>query len=92
MVSFILQESPDCNYERESTLHACCLDARSSFDNVWILGILYMLYHIGVRGKLLRVIGDSFNNITGKVYFNGNVKQKVLVKAVYVHRSTTLCL
>ena len=65
----------DYSCERGSALHACFLDARSAFDNVWIIGLLYKLYHIGVRGKLLRIINDSFQNVTSKVFLNGNASE-----------------
>ena len=64
---FLLQESRDYCYVRGSDLHACFLDAKAAFDKVWISGLIYILYHLGVRGKPLRIINHSLSGAYSQV-------------------------
>ncbi|KAH3796870.1 hypothetical protein DPMN_150447 [Dreissena polymorpha] len=75
MVSYMLQEARDYCCKRGSSLHACFLDAQSAFDKVWINGLVYKLYQLWVRGKLLRVIFESLQNCTSRVLSRGIVSE-----------------
>ena len=80
MVSYMLQEARDYCCERGSSLHACYLDAQSAFDKVWINGLIYKLHHIGVRGKLLRIIFESLQNCTSRVLSRGFVSEPFAIE------------
>jgi len=80
MVSYLLQEARDYCCERGSSLHACYLDAQSAFDKVWINGLIYKLYHLEVRGQLLRIIFDSLPNCTSRVLSRGFDSEPFLIE------------
>jgi len=80
MVSFLLQESRNYCNERHSPLHACYLDARSAFDVVWTSGLLYKLYHLGIRGKALRIIHDSFQGSSSRVLIDGHLSNPFCIE------------
>ena len=76
MVSFIVQEARDYCIERGSPLHVCYMD-----------GFIYKLFTFGVKGKMLRLIWNSFKNCSSRVLLSGHLSKH---KAQYVHRLTTL--
>ena len=59
MASFTLQESRDFCIELGNPLRACYLDAKATFDKVWLTGLVYKLHTIGIRGKLLRIVNST---------------------------------
>ena len=75
MVSFIVQEVRNYCWEHDSPLNICYLDARSAFDMVWLNGLLYKLHELGIRGKPLRLISNSFNGCSSRVLLNGRLSE-----------------
>ena len=51
MVTFILQKCANYCIERGSDLYACFMDAEKAFDKVWLNGLLYKLYNIGITNS-----------------------------------------
>ena len=80
MVSLILQEARDFCCERGSALNVCYMDAKSAFDMVWIDGLLYKLHNMGVGGKTLRVIANSFQGSSSRVLQNGYLSESFHIK------------
>ncbi|KAH3868467.1 hypothetical protein DPMN_031616 [Dreissena polymorpha] len=71
MISCMIQEARDYSCECGSSLNACYLKTQSAIDKVWIKGLIEKLYHLGVRGKFLRVIFDSLQICTFRVRSRG---------------------
>ena len=42
-------------------VYVAFLDIKKAFDSVWINGMLYKLFKLGVDKRLLRIISDSYN-------------------------------
>ena len=56
IASFILQEAILDSVENGSNAYSCLLDSVKAFDTVWIDGLFYKLYNIGIRGKTWRLL------------------------------------
>ena len=57
-ISFVLQEARNFGCERGSSLLTYFLDAQSVFDCVWLDGLIYKLYGLGIKGKPLRILNQ----------------------------------
>ena len=56
MTSFLVRESFCFANENDSKVHACYLDIRKAFDQVWHNGLFYKLANCGVDKALLKVL------------------------------------
>jgi len=56
------------------------MDAKSAFDMVRIDGLLYKLHYMGVGGKTLRVIANSFQGSSSRVLQNGYFSESFHIK------------
>ena len=69
--AFNLQETILYNLELHSNVYVAFLDIRKAFDTVWHDALLYKLDKIGIKGKIWRLIKDSYTGIHCKVSING---------------------
>ena len=54
--SFLLQEVIHANTEKGSKVFCCFLDSTKAFDSVWLDGLFFKLYNIGMKGKSCSVV------------------------------------
>ena len=80
MVSLIYQEAVNYATERNSTLFTCFLDAQKAFDRTWICGLLYKLYQLGIKGKLLRTFKNMLTGSSSQVLANGYLSKPFEIK------------
>ena len=60
--SFVLREAVYYYLERGSKFYACFLDSSKAFDTVWLDGLFYKLYNLGIKGKMWRFIANGMVN------------------------------
>jgi hypothetical protein len=63
--------------ERRRPVYACFIDVRKAYDLVWRDGLLARLWHVGVRGKMLRVIRAMYTSTTAAVLVNNFTTEPV---------------
>ena len=56
-------------------------DVSKAFDKVWHKGLLFKLYHAGVRGRLLKCFNEYQSNRKQRVVLNGSVSELSVLKA-----------
>lgn len=78
--SYVLQKAALYNIERGSKVYACLLDSAKAFDTVWIDGLFYKLYQIGIRGKTWRILRSWYSKLFARVIFNDLVSDPFPVK------------
>ncbi len=78
--SFNMQECIYYNLEREAKVFAGYLDSSKAFDFVWIDGLFYKLYKLGIQGKFWRCLRDLYKNMYSAVRVNGIVSEKFEVQ------------
>ncbi len=66
VASFVLQEMINHNVERGSKVYCCFLYSTKAFDTVWLDGLFFKFYNVGMKGKCWR-----FGNIKWYVSLNG---------------------
>ena len=57
--SMSLQEAVLHNIELGSKVYCCFLDSTKAFDTVWISGLFYKLYNLGIQGKTWRLLRNN---------------------------------
>ena len=57
--------------ERGGTLYVGMLDAEKAFDSVWKEGLMFKLFDIGLRGKIWKIIYNSYENFKCMFLVNG---------------------
>jgi hypothetical protein len=71
LASFVLQEMINHNVERGSKIYCCFLDSTKAFDTVWLDGLFFKLYNVGMKGKSWRILRRWCGNIKCCVSLNG---------------------
>ena len=74
--AFAVKESISYYIEKNSKVFAAFLDNQKAFNSVWINGLLFKLYELGVSGKIWRLLRDSFENVYSQVLFAGQKGDK----------------
>ena len=69
--SLILREAIDYNVRKGESVYIALLDIQKAFDTVWINGLLYKMYELGVNMKTLRIIFECFENFKSAVLISG---------------------
>lgn len=69
--SFNLQEAVLSYTESNSSVYAAFLDTAGAFDNVRHSAIIMKMHNLGIKGKFLRLIINSYKDIFGCVTVNG---------------------
>ena len=78
--AFNLQETILYNIELNSNVYVAFLGIRKAFDTVWHDALLYKLDQIGIKGKMLRLIKDSYTGIHCKVSINGILSKLIKMR------------
>ena len=71
--SFVLQEIVHHNVEKGSKVYACFLDSSKAFDMVWLDGLFYKLFNIGMKGKTWRILRRWYQGMKCCVSLNGKL-------------------
>jgi hypothetical protein len=66
-----LQEAVLYNIENGSKVYCCFLDSKKAFDTVWISGLFYKRYNLGIQGKTWRLLWNWYNKLTSRVLIDG---------------------
>ena len=51
-----------------------------AFDTVWLDGLIYRLYNIGIKGRTWRLLRAWYNRLTGRVLLNGLLYESLAIK------------
>ena len=70
-MALLLNEIISYYRERGETLYVGMLDAEKAFDSVWKEGLMFKLFDIGLRGKIWKMIYNSYENFKCMVLANG---------------------
>ena len=71
--SMSLQEAVSHNIELSSKVYCCFLDSTKAFDTVWISGLFYKLYNLGIQGKTWPLLRNWYSKLTSRVITGGVV-------------------
>ena len=77
--------------ERGETLYVAILDVEKAFDSVWKEGLMFKLFDIGRRGKLWKIIYNSYENFKRMVLANGVISDPFDVERG-VHQGASLSM
>ena len=66
-----LQEAVLHNIENGSKVYGCFLDTAKAFDTVWISGLFYKMFNLGIQGKTWRLLRNWYSKLTSRVIFDG---------------------
>ena len=81
MVTFILKECANYCIERGSDLYACFMDAEKAFDKVWLNGLLYKLYNIGItNSKDFYLLHDMFSCMKSRVLAHNLLSDWIMIE------------
>jgi hypothetical protein len=80
LASFEVQETINYNCERRSKTYVGLLDSSSAFDTVWHGGLFVKLHQMGIRGKLWRLLFESYRGMQSQVVFNGMVSEVINIR------------
>lgn len=78
--SFLLREVIQYNTERGNDVYIAFLDAKKAFDSVWILGLMYKLFYLGIDAKLWRVIYNMYTDFYCTVRIGGEYSEWFKIK------------
>ena len=70
--SLLLQETVASALENNKKVFVSYFDVSKAFDTVWVNGLFYKLYEIGVRGKLWRIMYRTYVDFFCKVRVAGS--------------------
>ena len=68
--SFILYSIIQKLHFENKRLYAAFIDLKKAFDSVYRNGLWYKLFHLGVNGKMLRIIRDMYSKVKSFVKVN----------------------
>ena len=68
------------NIERESEVYCCFLDSSKAFDTVWLDGLFYKLYNIGMKAKSWRILRNWYGRMSCCVSVNGAISSMFPVR------------
>ena len=81
MVTFILQECAHYCIERGSELYACFMDAEKAFDRVWLNGLLYKLFNMGIKNMNdFRLLYDMFSGMKSRVLSHNLLSDRIAIQ------------
>ena len=69
----MLQETIAHHRERQNNVYVVMLDVAKAFDSVWTEGLFYKLFHIGLEGRLWRLLRNRYEGFACKVLVNGTM-------------------
>ena len=71
--SFLTQECISYNVNRGATVYYGGLDTSKAFDTVWINGLLYKLFILGIDFKVWKLIRNAYSNFQCAVMIGGRL-------------------
>ena len=71
--AFLLQETISYNLDLGRKVFVSYLDVSKAFDRVWVEGLFYQLYKIGVKGKTWRMLYKCFKGFLCRVKIHDKV-------------------
>ena len=78
--SFNLHESIYSQIEQNSKTYVAYLDIKGAYDYVWHNGLFTKVAELGITGKLLRVLTNSYTRLKCSIRINGQTSTSVDVK------------
>ena len=90
-VVLTLQETIAYHNELGNSVYVVMLDAAKAFDSVWTEGLFYKLFHLGIEGRLWRVLRECYDGFTCQVVVNGTKSGELLVERG-VHQGAPLSM
>ncbi len=73
--SWLVSERVSYNLERGSDVYVVLLDIKKAFDSVWIDGLMYRLFEIGIDLKLWKLMEDLYSDAECCVKIGGRLLQ-----------------
>ena len=70
---FVLQEMVHHNVEKGSKVYCCFLDSSKAFGTVWLEGLFFKLFNIGIKGKSWRILRKWYQKMRCCVSLNGKL-------------------
>ena len=80
LASLELQECINYNLERQSKVVVCLLDSSSAFDTVWHNGLFFKLHKLGVKGKMWRLLYNSYQFMVSNVVQDGKLSEDIKIE------------
>ena len=80
LASFSLQETINHSVERGSKVYCCFLDSSKAFDSVWLDGLFYKLFQLGMNGKSWRILRNWYGKMRCYVALSGLISSIFPVK------------
>ena len=78
--SFVLQEMISHNVERGSKVYCCFLDLSKAFDTVWLDGLFFKLFNIGMKGKSWRILREWYSKMSSCISLGKKLSPMFSVK------------
>ena len=78
--AFCLEGCIDYYRKRKSPVYTCFLDNEKAFDNVWQNGLLYKLHNLGIKGRIWRLILNSYTDSTVCISLEGHNSDPISVQ------------
>ena len=73
--AFLLQESISTLLQNNSKVFVTYLDVSKAFDGVWIGGLFYRLWEIGVHGKTWRILYNTYKDFQCRARIQGKMSE-----------------
>ena len=70
-VSLLLQETISYNVSKGENVYIAFLDIQKAFDTVWVTGLIYKLYKLGMDPMTVSLISESFRDFQCTAYIAG---------------------
>ena len=80
IAAFCLEECIDYYRKRKSPVYTCFLDNEKAFDNVWQNGLFYKLHDLGIKGRIWRLIRNSYTDSTVHISLEGHKSDPISVQ------------
>ena len=69
--TWLLRETISANREKGCSVYVGLLDTKKAFDSVWINGLMYKLFKLGMDGKMWRILRDMYKEFHCCVQIDG---------------------
>ena len=91
--AFNVQETIYHQIEQNSKVYMAYLDVKGAYDAVWHEGLFYKMGQLGITGKILRLLLNSYNDLKCAIRCHGMTSLPVKVERGegYYQLSSILC-